>query len=196
MKLPSQKYRNALSDVINDYALWRTAWMKEEAGTTKCARYRVWFIEAKMRLLAEFGIQMLADDTVESLQAELDNAIDDLEICKMYDQRKEEQERKEAQERALLIESESKAYAEIRPELEAIGSSINPEDYVCIALWGQELGSYAGYIEMEQIKASNDGAPLTALFKRANGTWATLQEMENLPLKEKLEAQLAEELAA
>ena len=182
MKLPSQKYRQGIASVINSIQRWGHKWHEEKHSKLDNAKFAVWYHKAVLELFNEYGVELPALEDCEANIAFYESII--------------EREERLIEERAAQVEEVAAEQAELRPELEAIGSSVNPEDYVCIALWGQELGSYAYYIELEQAKASREGAPLTALFKRPDGTWATLQEMKNLELKAKLEAQLEEELAA
>jgi len=91
------------------------------------------------------------------------------------------------EEEARVERVVAEATAQIGAEVEA---EHVPSDYTAIALWGEELGSYAYYIEAEQARACAEGAPLNAIYKH-DGEWRTLDQMQNLPLKEKLESQLA-----
>jgi hypothetical protein len=106
-----------------------------------------------------------------------------LERAQEWQEEQEYQERKRVQERR-------KARQELRAKAKA---NRKPSDYTAIALWGEELGSYPYYIEGEQARACAEGAPVNAIYKH-EGEWRTLDQMQNLPLKAKLEAQL-EELA-
>ena len=65
-----------------------------------------------------------------------------------------------------------------------------PSAYKCIAIWGRNLGSFSSYITNEQRKASEQGAPLTAVYER-NGVWATLEDVENVPLRNEIINKLA-----
>ena len=91
----------------------------------------------------------------------------------------------DAQERIDYYDAEVEHYRSEEAQAQAV-----PSDYTCIALWGEELGSYAYYIEAEQARACAEGAPLNAIFKH-DGEWRTLDQMQNRALKAKLEAQLA-----
>lgn len=106
-----------------------------------------------------------------------------LERAQEWQEEQEYQERKRVQERR-------KARQELRAQAKA---NRKPSDYTAIALWGEELGSYPYYIEGEQARACAEGAPVNAIYKH-EGEWRTLDQMQNLSLKAKLEAQL-EELA-
>jgi hypothetical protein len=52
-----------------------------------------------------------------------------------------------------------------------------PEEYRAIAAWGQMMHSYQYYIDAQQEQASQDDAPLDAIYKRDK--WHTLREVEN-----------------
>jgi hypothetical protein len=58
-----------------------------------------------------------------------------------------------------------------------------PEEYVGIRVWGQTMGSYAYYIENEQRRASEDGAPVDAIHERTGlggehtGKWMTVSNL-------------------
>lgn len=204
MKLPSQKYRKTVAAQINDLAIWRSSWFNAESGSIESAQARVWYVEAKQRLALDLGIWLYSDDTEESLAAELADALSDLETCKWCEQVRteaaeaaaadaERQAEREAAERAAEIEQAEAEYVQLRSEvLEAEGSSVNPADYTAIALWGEELGSNSFYIEAEQIRASRDGAPLSAIYKKDTGRWVTVHEMKNESLKAQLLAALEE----
>jgi hypothetical protein len=55
----------------------------------------------------------------------------------------------------------------------------NSTDYKCIAIWGRITGSYGYYIKEQQALAAKDNAPLTAIYKRENGEWATAEQVKN-----------------
>lgn len=116
MKLPSQKYRNAVAAVINDLLVWRNAWMSAEAGSVKSAQYRVWFVEAKQRLALDLGIWLYSDDTEESLAAELADALNDLETCKWCEQVREQAAAEAEADAQRQAEREAAAKAE-RPDV-------------------------------------------------------------------------------
>jgi hypothetical protein len=48
-----------------------------------------------------------------------------------------------------------------------------PSDYKHIAAWGFFLKSYQYYIALQQELAAKDQAPLNAIYKKSDGTWAT-----------------------
>jgi hypothetical protein len=62
--------------------------------------------------------------------------------------------------------------------------------YRCIGIWGRNLGSFPCYIKNEQRKAAEQGAPLTAIYER-NGVWSTVEEIENIPLRNEIICKLA-----
>lgn len=53
-----------------------------------------------------------------------------------------------------------------------------PTDYKHIKAWGQFMGSYDSFIEMEQFNAAADDAPLNAIYKSGD-KWYTFDEIEN-----------------
>lgn len=186
----SKKQQNRLGDLINEL---QVCIHMIDSGKYDTLRWLANKYRTIIALYDEFGVEDANLERAWEWQEDQERQ----ERKRVQERRQARQELREKEKaqtmsRAEQIEAESQARHELRPELEAIGSSVNPEDYVCIALWGEALGSYPYYIEEQQIKASRDGAPLTALFKRDDSTWATLQEMQNLELKAQLEAQLAE----
>lgn len=60
-----------------------------------------------------------------------------------------------------------------------------PQDYKYIWAWGKLLMSFDYYIEMEQQKAAEDKAPLTAVYKK-DDKWQTFEEIESVATKERL----------
>lgn len=48
-----------------------------------------------------------------------------------------------------------------------------PHEYIWIRAWGNMMGSQPYYIEGEQSRASQEGAPVTAIYGR-EGDWQTL----------------------
>lgn len=61
---------------------------------------------------------------------------------------------------------------------------INPSTYVAMKQWLQSIGSFPYYIEQQQQKAADEGAPLDALFERATivhapefGKWITVRDL-------------------
>jgi len=65
-----------------------------------------------------------------------------------------------------------------------------PSAYKCIAIWGRNLGSFSSYISNEQRKASEQGAPLTAIYQRRN-EWVVAEDIENTVLKDEILKKLA-----
>ena len=59
-------------------------------------------------------------------------------------------------------------------------------EYIFIWLWGANSGSFSSYIQDQVNKAIEDKAPKTAIFKRSCGKWATIGEMENSVLANRL----------
>ena len=54
-----------------------------------------------------------------------------------------------------------------------------PDDYIWIARWGDFQHSFAFYVREQQILAAQQAAPLTAIYKRASGEWATIEKVTN-----------------
>ena len=52
------------------------------------------------------------------------------------------------------------------------------------------MGSFSSYITNQQRKAAEQGAPLTAIYER-QGVWATLEDVENVPLRNEIIGKLA-----
>lgn len=189
MKLPSKKYREAVAMAILELGQWQRSWYNAEPASKKSFQYRVWYTEAKIAL-AELGIFVHSDDDMAELRSELAEAERDLEECLELERIAKAAE---AAKRAAEVEQAEAELAALRTEvLEAEGSSVDPSDYTAVALWGEVMGSYPYYIEAEQRRASNDGAPLSAIYKRDDGRWATVHDIQNEPLKAQLLAALAE----
>lgn len=53
-----------------------------------------------------------------------------------------------------------------------------PEAYRHIRAWGKMQGSYEYYIKGEQQRASEENAPLDAIYKGSNG-WAVFADVAN-----------------
>ena len=163
----SKKQQNRLGDLINELQV-----CDHMASTGKYDTQR-WIgnkYKVIIALYDEFGVE----------DANLERAWE-------WQEDQERQERKRVQERR-------QARQELREQAKAQQEQVQertPSDYTAIALWGEELGSYAYYIEAEQARACAEGAPLNAIYKH-DGEWRTLDQMKNLPLKAKLEAQLKE----
>jgi len=69
-------------------------------------------------------------------------------------------------------------------------STYLPTAYKCLAIWGRNLGSFTSYISNEQRKASEQGAPLTAIYQR-KGVWVLAEDIENTALKNEMFQKLA-----
>tara|TARA_B100000795_G_C22797959_1_gene440346 strand:- start:2741 stop:3013 length:273 start_codon:yes stop_codon:yes gene_type:complete len=65
-----------------------------------------------------------------------------------------------------------------------------PHAYKCIAIWGRELGSFPSYSKREQQIASQDDAPITAIYKRGD-VWVTAEQIENVAVKNDILIKLA-----
>lgn len=52
-------------------------------------------------------------------------------------------------------------------------------DYVMIRAWGQFMGSYAYSTRAELATAHEDKAPTNAIYKREDGTWATIDDVKS-----------------
>lgn len=50
------------------------------------------------------------------------------------------------------------------------------DDYIYIRAWGKLLGSKEKYIAFIQNLAVEDNAPLNSVYRRAIGTWCTLDD--------------------
>ena len=66
-----------------------------------------------------------------------------------------------------------------------------PTDYIHIMIWGKQLGSFAYYWLQQQEDAANDRAPLNAIYKEANGTWVTVDDIQIPERKALVEADVA-----
>jgi hypothetical protein len=60
---------------------------------------------------------------------------------------------------------------------------LNAKDYACIRAWGKMMGSYRYYIQSQISLARAEGAPDDAIYRRQDGTWARLREVENSDTK-------------
>lgn len=65
-------------------------------------------------------------------------------------------------------------------------------EYPFIDIWGRMLGSQAYYIADEKARAKADNAPQTAIYKRQDGSWATVNDISSAHTKHQVE-QLARE---
>lgn len=162
----SKKQQNRLGDLINELQV-----CDHMASTGKYDTQR-WIgnkYKVIIALYDEFGVE-------------------DANLERAQEWQLEEEARVEQVVADVLAEARNK-----RIEEKVQAQERTPSDYTAIALWGEELGSYPYYIEGEQARACAEGAPLNAIYKH-DGEWRTLDQMQNLSLKAKLEAQL-EELA-
>ena len=57
--------------------------------------------------------------------------------------------------------------------------ALTPESYTWIKAWGLYLCSFSGYIRRQQEEACAEGAPMDAIYKRHDGTWARASEISN-----------------
>jgi len=66
--------------------------------------------------------------------------------------------------------------------------------YPAIRIWGQQLGSYGGYIQRQVDLANAENAPADATHRRTDGSWGTLSDMENTPLLKRIALELCQHL--
>lgn len=65
--------------------------------------------------------------------------------------------------------------------------------YPFIRVWGLNMGSHPGYIDEQVLRAKNENAPPRAAYKEvASGVWITIDEIQNLDLKNRMERAVAE----
>jgi hypothetical protein len=50
-------------------------------------------------------------------------------------------------------------------------------DYIYIRAWGEMMGSENYFVRNELATAKEDKAPGNAIFKRDDGTWATIEDV-------------------
>jgi hypothetical protein len=60
-------------------------------------------------------------------------------------------------------------------------------DYVMIRAWGQHMGSHSYYIRDQIAIAKEDKAPGNAIYKRDDGTWATIDDIKNKPVRDQID---------
>lgn len=65
------------------------------------------------------------------------------------------------------------------------------KQYPYIRAWCQMLGSFSSFTECEVARAIADQAPATAIYRRADGTWATFEEVQRPDTKLEIEAIIA-----
>lgn len=61
-----------------------------------------------------------------------------------------------------------------------------PDDYTYIAAWGRMMGSYSSYIRSQAELAAEDNAPLDAIYRRDDGTWATTSDVSKASTRQQL----------
>lgn len=60
----------------------------------------------------------------------------------------------------------------------------DPKEYGHIRAWGLALQSFPYYIRHQQQQASDDYAPLNAIYRKDDGTWATADQIQRPDLKD------------
>ena len=63
-------------------------------------------------------------------------------------------------------------------------------DYRAIAAWNRRLGSYGPYIADQQDRARMTGAPITAIYQRKDGSWATVEDIKDDTVRHEIEDQV------
>lgn len=58
-------------------------------------------------------------------------------------------------------------------------SKIDRTTHPAIIIWGHFLGSFKYYIDGQIEQAQRDGAPRDAIYRRQDGTWATMAGVKN-----------------
>lgn len=53
----------------------------------------------------------------------------------------------------------------------------SPNQYRAMKLWLENSGSYPYYVKQEQERASEEGAPLDALYKNHEGKWICVSDL-------------------
>ena len=61
-----------------------------------------------------------------------------------------------------------------------------PSNYLHLRAWGIRLGSFNSYILQQQYLASEDNAPLNAIYRDTDGSWIT--DIPNPNVRRELEA--------
>lgn len=59
--------------------------------------------------------------------------------------------------------------------------------YPYIRAWGEYMGSMSYYINDERRRAEQDNAPATALHRKTDGSWFTLEEIQSEALRRRLQ---------
>lgn len=65
----------------------------------------------------------------------------------------------------------------------------NPQDYVYIRAWGEHLGSFHHYIEVQQELAAKERAPLRSIYRSHEGRhgWHVVDDVKSVVLRDQLE---------
>jgi len=66
-----------------------------------------------------------------------------------------------------------------------------PKAYKCVSMWGHEVGSADYYISNQQTKASQEDAPITAIYKDRKGVWILAEQIENVEIRNEIFNKLA-----
>ncbi len=66
-----------------------------------------------------------------------------------------------------------------------------PQAYRAIRAWGNMVGSFSSYITNEQQRASNENAPLNAVYARGSNNWATIEDIKSIDTVKTLATYLA-----
>jgi hypothetical protein len=64
-------------------------------------------------------------------------------------------------------------------------------DYICIRAWGAHMGSFPYYIRDQITIAHEDKAPGNAIYKRDDGTWATIDDITDKSLRDQIDRRAA-----
>jgi hypothetical protein len=64
---------------------------------------------------------------------------------------------------------------------------IKPVKHPYIVAWGKYVESKSYYIQDQLDQAEKDGAPPTAISRRADGTWRTVEQIEDPGLRATLD---------
>lgn len=60
--------------------------------------------------------------------------------------------------------------------------------YVYIRAWCQMQQSFQSFTEAEVARAERDGAPETATYQRADGTWSTFEDIKREDTRREIQA--------
>lgn len=66
-----------------------------------------------------------------------------------------------------------------------------PIVYKYLWAWDRMMGSLIGWSEMTQALAAKENAPIDAIYRHANGTYATISEVKGEKIREQLNASVA-----